>query len=138
MTGNYLTKQIRSKYEKYWLTEIYRVKLGNDGLKHIKLRFYPILKGCFKKESYLDLVPNRSQRAELTLIRMSSSCLAVEVQRYQRRYVPERERYRTYCRPIGADNGYVDYEQHLLTACSTFTLERNNFYFRMFAININF
>ena len=117
-----------------WLSEINAIKTGSDNLNHNKLRFYSALKGCFKKETYLDLVPNRSQRADLTRIRISSSRLAVEVQRYKRPTVPENERYCLYCRPSGVDNnleGYVDNEQHLLVECSTFTLERNCLFARL-------
>ena len=74
------------------------------------------------------MVPNRAQRSDLTRVRISSSQIALEVLRYQRPRVPEKERVCHYCRPSGVDNqleGYVDNEQHLLTGCSTFTLERN-------------
>ena len=109
-----------------FLTEINKIKLGNDHKNHNKLRFYSSIKGCFKKEPYIDLIPNRAQRADLTRLRMSSSRLAVEVLRYKK--VPEERRYCQYCTPTGVDNnleGHLDNEQHFLTSCSSFTLKRN-------------
>ena len=110
------------------MNEIKKIKLGEDNLNHNKLRYYATIKGCFRKEPYIELVPNRTQRADLTRLRISSSRLAVEVQRYQRPRVPEIKRYCMYCRPGGVDNhleGYIDNEEHFLTSCSTFTLDRN-------------
>ena len=121
-------KQIKSKFETFWLNKINEIKLGKDNKNHNKLRFYSTLKGCFKKEPYLDLVPNRAQRADLSRIRISSSRLAIEVLRYQTPKVPEEKRYCRYCTPGGVDNnveGYLDNEQHFLTTCSSFTLKRN-------------
>ena len=123
------------------MDEINKVKLGEDNKNHNKLRFYSTVKGCFKKEPYLDLVPNRAQRADLTRFRISSSRLAIEVQRYKRPKVPEIERYCMYCRPTGPDNnieGYIDNEEHFLTGCSTFTLERNCLFTRMESLSGGF
>ena len=126
--GHNLKKQIKGKFETFWLDEIRKEKLGVDNVNHNKLRYYSSIKGCFKKEPYLDLVPNRSQRADLTRLRISSSRLATEVLRYKRPKVPFAERFCQYCCPAGADNnleGYIDTEEHFLTSCNTFTLERN-------------
>ena len=136
-----IKRQIRGKYETFWLSKINEIKIGSDNQNHNKLRFYSALKGCFKKESYIDLVPNRSQRADLTRLRISSSRLAVEVQRYKRPKVPENERYCMYCRPAGPDNnteGYVDNEQHLLINCTSFVLERNCLFSRIESIKPGF
>ena len=46
-----------------------------------------------------------------------------------------------YCRPSGADNhleGYVDNEEHFLTSCSTFTLERNCLFSRLESVSMGF
>ena len=102
---------------------------------HNKLRFYSQIKGCFKKEPYIDLVPNRSQRADLTRIRISASHLGIETLRYSK--IPEEKRYCRYCTPSGADNtweGYVDNEQHFLVSCSSFSLKRNCLFGRMESI----
>ena len=128
--GNSIKKTVKSKFELYWLQQVNIGKIGPDGSNHNKLRFYAKIKGCFKKEPYLDLVPNRAQRADLTRIRISCSRLAIELQRYQRPPVPADKRFCVYCRPAGLDNqlqGFVDNEEHFLMACSTFTLKRNCF-----------
>ena len=124
--GQQIKKQVKSKFDAFYLTEINKIKLGNDLKNHNKLRFYSSIKGCFKKEPYIDLIPNRAQRADLTRLRISSSRLAVEVLRYKK--VPEERRYCQYCTPTGVDNnleGHLDNEQHFLTSCSSFTLKRN-------------
>ena len=123
------------------LDERNKVKLGEDNKNNNKLRFYSTVKGCFKKEPYLDLVPNRAQRADLTRFLISSSRLAIEVQRYKRPKVPEIERYCMYCMPTSPDNnieGYIDNEEHFLTVCSTFTLGRNCLYTRMDSLSSGF
>ena len=141
LIGEQIKKQIRSKFERFWLDEIKKVKLGTDNLNHNKLRYYSTIKGCFKKEQYIDLVPNRAQRSDLTRIRISSSRLAVEILRYQTPKVPENKRYCKYCTPSGIDNdlpGYLDNEQHFLASCSSFTLKRNCMFGRMESIKPGF
>ena len=129
--GNMIKKCVKSKFEIFWLKSINKPALGTDVQKGNKLTFYAKLKGCFKKEPYLDLVPNRSQRCDLTRLRISSSHLGVEVMRYQRPYVPPDERYCKYCRPMEDDLGdlvgHKDDEYHFLANCGTFTLKRNCF-----------
>ena len=130
--GQNIKRQVKSKFEAFWLAEINEIKLGPDNKDHNKLRFYSTIKGCFKKEPYVDLVPNRAQRADLSRLRISSSRLGVEVLRYKN--VPLEKRYCGYCTPSGADNnveGYLDDEQHFLTACTSFTLKRNCFFSRL-------
>ena len=125
----------------FWLAEINKIKLGNDNKNHNKLRFYSSIKGCFKKEPYIDLVPNRAQRADLSRIRISSSRLAIEVLRYQTPKVPEEKRYCRYCSPSSFDNqieGYIDNELHFLTTCSSFTLKRNCLFSKMESIKSGF
>ena len=105
------------------------------------MRFYATIKGCFKKEPYIDLVPNRSQRSDLTRIRISSRHLGIEKLRYQTPKIPEEQRYCKYCTPSGVDNnieGYVDNEQHFLVSCSSFSLKRNCLFGRLESINPGF
>ena len=67
--------------------------------------------------------------------------MAVEAQRYKRPKVPEDERYCQYCRPGGTDNnleGYVDNEEHFLTACSSFALERNCLLARLSSLSMGY
>ena len=124
--GTMIKKCVKSKFEIFWLKSINK---PNDVENKNKLSFYAKLKGCFKKEPYIDFVPNRSQRCDLTRLRISSSHLAVEVMRYQRPYVPADERHCKYCRPM-EDNlgdlvGHKDDEYHFVANCGTFTLKRN-------------
>ena len=72
VAGKKIKKLLQSKFESFWLKEINKTKLGQDGEDHNKLRFYKQLKGCFKREPYIDLVNNRNQRACLTRLRVSS------------------------------------------------------------------
>ena len=44
-----ILKQVMSKFEKYRLCEINKIKLGEDNLNHNKLRFYSNIKECLKK-----------------------------------------------------------------------------------------
>ena len=62
---------VKSKFESYWIKSINKISVGPDGQNKNKLRFYAKIKGCFKEEAYIDLVPNRSQRADLTRLRIS-------------------------------------------------------------------
>ena len=55
--------------------------------------------------------------------------------------VPLDKRYCGYCTPSGADNhieGYLDDEQHFLTACSSFTLKRNCLFSRLDTVKTGF
>ena len=129
--GDLIKQKVKSKFELFWLNQINKISLKNDGIDHNKLRFYKTFKGCFKKEAYIDLVPNRNQRSDLIRLRISASRLAIETKRYSRPYVPESQRFCTYCTPSsGQDNllpGYVDNEEHFLLSCETFQLKRNCF-----------
>jgi hypothetical protein len=122
---------VKSKFEDFWLRKIKSSKIDKDGRYHNKLEFYSSIKGSFKKEPYIDFVPNRSQRADLTRLRISASRLAIETGRYIRPPVPPERRFCLYCRPLGtSDNfceGFIDNESHLLLQCETLTLKRNCF-----------
>ena len=48
--GQNIKKQVKSKFDAFYLTEINKIKLGEDNKNHNKLRFYSSIKGCFKKE----------------------------------------------------------------------------------------
>ena len=45
--GQNIKRQVKSKFEAFWLAEINAIKLGPDGKSHNKLRFYSTIKGCF-------------------------------------------------------------------------------------------
>ena len=102
--------------------------------------FEPLaLKGSFKKEPYIDFVPNRAQRSDLTRLRISASILAIETGRYCNPPVPPDLWYCMYCRPLTAEDnhleGYVDTEQHILLQCSALTKKWNCFLAKLRSIN---
>ena len=76
--GNKIASHIRGRFDRFWLEEIKSVKPGSDGINHNKLRTYSKFKSFFGLEPYLELVRNRSQRADLTRFRTSAHCLGVE------------------------------------------------------------
>ena len=47
--GHNLKKQIKGKFDTFWLDEIRKEKLGVDNVNHNKLRYYSSIKGCLKK-----------------------------------------------------------------------------------------
>ena len=106
------------------------------------MRFYSSIKGSFKKEQYIDFVPNRAQRSDLTRIRISASRLATETGRYCNPPIPPNQRYCRYCRPLSTlDNhleGYIDTEENILLHCSTLTLKRNCFLSKLKSFNPSF
>ena len=44
-----IKKQIKSKFEQFWLREINKIKLGDDNKNHNKFRFYASIKGVSTK-----------------------------------------------------------------------------------------
>ena len=46
--GEIISRNIKSKFDKFYLDQINEIKIGNDGQDHNKLRFYKKLKGSFK------------------------------------------------------------------------------------------
>ena len=98
-----IKKSLKNKFQSYWMKLLNEEKIGDDGKDHNKLR----MKGCFQMELYIDFVPNRAQRADISRLRISSSCLAIETMRYQRPYVPADQRY---CR-------YADHWNNMRLSC---------------------
>ena len=84
IAGKRITRFLQSKFESFWLKEINSAKIGHHGMDHNKLQFFNQLKGCFKREPYIDLVNNRNQRSCLTRLRVSSHQLKIETGRYTR------------------------------------------------------
>ena len=58
--GSIIEKNIKSKFERFFLDEINFVRRGSDGLDHNKLRFFKTLKGSFKTNPYLANIQNRN------------------------------------------------------------------------------
>ena len=125
-----VTEKIKSQFDIFYLNEINKTKLGNDGLNHNKLRFYSTFKGCFKPEYYLTNINNRNQRAWLTRLRTSSHHLEVEKGRYQN--IPYDERLCRYCSPAFDDPyGRIGNEEHFLHDCKTFANQRRCFFSKL-------
>ena len=78
------TELLKSNFEGFWLDEINKIKLGDDGQDHNKLRLYKTFKGSFRVEPYIDMVPNRNQRCFLTRLRISAHHLCIETGRYSK------------------------------------------------------
>ena len=123
-----IEKKVNSKFDRYFLDEINKVKLGSDGLDHNKLRLYKHFKGSFKQEPYLSLVTNRNQRSWLSRYRISAHNLRIESGRYTSPVTPVADRVCVYC-----SSGECDDELHAILKCETFKLKRQCFLSRMSA-----
>jgi exonuclease III len=122
-----VSNKIKSQFDVFYLEEINKIKLGNDGLNHNKLRFYATFKGSFKSEYYIDNINNRNQRAWLSRLRTSSHHLEVEKGRYTG--TPYNERWCRYCPPACEDSfGRLGTEEHFLHDCTTFANQRRCFF----------
>ena len=143
--GKQISGHIKCRFDMFWFDQIKCVKPGSDGINHNKLRTYIKLKSFFGIEPYLELVRNRSQRADLTRFRTSAHCLGVERLRYSQPAVPLAERKCRFCGPQGprvpigsAGRGPVDDEHHAITECSLMANERAVLYQEMANINPRF
>ena len=130
---------IKSKFDRFYLDEINREKLGEDGLNHNKLRFYCTLKGCFRPEFYIEKLHNREQRAELSRLRISAHRLGIEL---GRRTVPPKPLHLRTCQycPISdnPDNHRnIDDERHLFE-CSTFANQQRCLFAKINRVVSNF
>ena len=113
--GAQITKLVQSHFESFYLQQINKVSIGDDGIDHNKLRFYKGFKGSFTKEPYLNLVNNRNQRAWLTRMRISSHHLRIETGRWGKpKPTPIEDRLCKYC-----PDSKVDNESHFLLGCAT-------------------
>ena len=133
--GKVIGRQIKSGFDRFWLDQISLVKPGPDGNSHNKLRTYSSFKASFTVEPYFECVLNRSQRADLTRLRVSAHLLGIERLRYARPPVPPAQRGCRFCGPPGPrvaigspGRGPCDDEQHAITVCSLMADEREQFY----------
>ena len=125
--GIKVTKDIKSNFDSFYLSQINKEKIGEDGLDHNKLRFYKTFKGSFTFEPYTELINHRNQRAWLTRLRTSSHQLKIEKGRWCKpQPIPESERLCMYCSEDAIDN-----EFHFLMNCPTFANQRRCFYSRL-------
>ena len=121
--GLQLKKKLHSLFDRYWIDQIYSVKIGYDGLDHNKLRFYRKLKSSFTPEPYITNILNKSQRAWLTRYRVSAvPTLGIESGRYTRPVTPVNSRTCKYC-----SSNKLDDENHAILECNTFSIKRNCF-----------
>ena len=128
-----IDRNIKSKFDRFYLDEINKIKLGNDGQDHNKLRFYKTLKGSFQIEPYILNIRNRNQRQWLTRYRTSAHALQIELGRYTRPVTPIVDRKCKYCK-----EGVIDDEQHFILFCDTFKIKRQCFMNRLNVLNQNF
>ena len=131
--GLIIDKNIKSKFDRFYLEEINQIKCGLDGQDHNKLRFYKTLKGSFKIEPYIIQIKNRNQRHWLSRYRTSAHKLNIELGRYSRPVTPISERTCYYC-----DEGCIDDERHFILFCQTFKIKRQCFFSRLNVLNCSF
>ena len=131
--GLIIERNIKSKYDRFFLDQINLVKTGIDGEDHNKLRFYKLLKGSFKIEPYIDQIKNRNQRQWLSRYRTSAHTLRIETGRYTRPVTPIEARCCVYCKDKSIDN-----EKHFILFCETFKLKRQCFIGRLNVLNPKF
>ena len=112
--GLIIDKIIKSKFDRFFLDEINKTKIGHDGSDHNKLRLYKTLKGTFCQEPYVTKITNRNQRSWLSRYRTSSHCLRIELGRYTNPVTPLSQRVCLYC-----TSGACDNEQHFILFCDT-------------------
>ena len=127
--GKKLTKEVQSNFDRFFLSQINNVNLGDDGLDHNKLRFYKTLKGSFTVEPYTELVSNRNQRVWLSRLRTSSHQLRIETGRWKKPPIPAPERTCLYCNEEATDN-----EGHFLLKCPKFANQTHCFLGRLGSI----
>ena len=90
--GLIVDKLIKSKFDRFYLDEINKTRMGSDGLDHNKLRLYKTLKGSFIQEPYISQITNRNQRAWLSRYRTSAHRLRLELGRYTNPVTPLSDR----------------------------------------------
>ena len=123
-SGKNILADLQSKFEKFWKLKVTEEKIGSDNINHNKLRSYSALKKSFFLEPYLKLVRNRSQRSQITRLRISAHNLNIERGRYRGLDIAQRTC--KYClNMIGPDESNIDDELHFLNKCKAFLVSRN-------------
>ena len=56
--GLFIDKNIKIKFDRFFLDDINQTQIGNDGQDHNKLRLYKTFKGSFCIEPYLNNIKN--------------------------------------------------------------------------------
>jgi hypothetical protein len=132
-----INSRLKSQFERFYLDEINRERIGTDGLNHNKLRFYSSFKGSFKSEPYISNINNRNQRKWISRLRTSSHRLEIELGRYNATAVADRHCQFCLREPTGP-HGSVGDESHFLHDCASFSDERRVLFIRMSVIMPSF
>lgn len=120
--SRWLPKAKRTLHEKYFLLWKDQVHPSSDVSKsRNKLRTYQKFKTSLTRETYLDVVTDRSTRKHLAQLRTSSHKLHVETGRYNRLNISDRT-----CLVCVSND--VEDEVHFLTQCQAFTPHRDELF----------
>jgi hypothetical protein len=112
-----IKRSLQSIFDRFYIDEINKCKIGDDLQNHNKLRLYATVKGCFKREPYIDLVQSRNQRAWLSRLRCYAHHLKIEQGRWKK--IPVNERI---CKVCNTDE--VGDEYHAVMKCKIFDIKR--------------
>ena len=104
-TPHVILKAVKTKFKDSWTSYVNSSR---------KLEFYKAVKSKFAKESYLEQVPNYTDRANMARLRISAHRLEIEVGRYTN--TPREKRICAWCK-IVLDKDTVENESHLLNEC---------------------
>jgi hypothetical protein len=124
---NSTKKTLQSIFDRFYLDEINKSKVGEDLINHNKLRLYSKFKGSFKKEPYIDLFQSRNQRAWLSRLRCSAHHLEIETGRWAKTPISQR-----FCKIC--NSGKIGDEYHLTMECKIFDIKRACFIGKMESI----
>ena len=104
-TPHIILKSVKSKFKDSWTSYI------NSSSK---LEFYKSVKFTFAKESYLDQVPNYTDRANMTRLRISAHRLEIELGRYSN--TSREKRICSWCKIVLGKDA-IESESHFLNEC---------------------
>ena len=130
-SGKIIFNDLKEKFETFWKRKLTEEKIGADNINHNKLRTYSNLKNNFNLEPYLNLVRNRTQRMQITRLRISAHNLNIERGRYKGLTVAQR-----ICKYCPSSN--IDDEFHFLNKCKTFLTSRNCLFKKFTALEPTF
>ena len=116
-------------YKNSWYKDINRIGTSGNGNK---LRVYNKFKDTFQLEKYLMAIKNKSSRANICNLRISSHKLEVEQGRYKRPKVDYDDRICRFCKT------HVENEYHFLLQCGLYHEVRQNFLKLLLQIMPNF
>jgi hypothetical protein len=114
------TLKLQQRYREYWGLHV-KTTESRSGIGSNKLRTYSLFKNTFQREPYINLSCTRHFRSNLAKFRLSAHKLKIETGRYNSKnsYVPPSQRICCNC-----DMGRVEDEEHFLTECPKYNVER--------------